>query len=244
MWEVTLLQARSKDLALFVIGLLAAWAFPLGAATQTPDLAWLVLTIANLGGLALLILRRASSSEPAVSGRNLELGVPSSALAGWALSITAGLYVGALLAPSIVLRQRPDGLVWTLLVIGATWACDTAAFFTGRRWGRHSFASTVSPQKSLEGAAAGLTAATLAALLGAAVITEAPARVVGLGLLVGIGAIFGDLAESALKRHLGAKDSGWIMLGHGGMLDRIDSLLFTGFLGYLYVTLTDGIAQV
>lgn len=238
-WEVTVLQARAHVLGLLAVGLAASWAFPLAAATHNPTLAWLLLTFAVVGGLIPLALRRPGSpvptSGPAV--RAWDYGLQE-----WALSIAVGLYAGTLLAPGVLLRQRDDGLAWVALVLAATWFCDTAAFFAGRFWGRHQLSPTVSPQKSIEGVAAGVAAAILITVVATAVVAEPVVRLAGLGVLVGMGATAGDLVESALKRHLGVKDSGWIMPGHGGMLDRIDSLLFATFLGYWYVTLTDGMA--
>ena len=75
-------------------------------------------------------------------------------IGAWALSLAAGLYPGALLAPAIPLRERADGMGWILLILGATWACDTAAYFVGRRWGRWKLAPTVSPGKTRKRVAA------------------------------------------------------------------------------------------
>jgi phosphatidate cytidylyltransferase len=163
------------------------------------------------------------------------------ALAGWGLSIATGLYVGALLAPSIGLREHFNGVWWVALILAATWACDSAAYFVGRQWGTHKLAPSISPQKSIEGTIAGLIASVLICVLGGTLMAESASRFVGLGIVVAVGAVLGDLAESILKRHLGVKDSGWIMPGHGGLLDRIDSLILSAFLAYWYITLTDRI---
>jgi len=152
----------------------------------------------------------------------------------------ASVYVGALLSSGILLRERPDGLGWVLMILAGTWACDTTAFLVGRAWGRHRLAA-VSPGKTKEGTAAGLIAAALVGSVASGLLVQPLPRTLGLGLVVGVGAIVGDLAESAVKRRLGAKDSGWLVPGHGGVLDRIDSLLVAVFLGYWYVVMTDGV---
>jgi phosphatidate cytidylyltransferase len=240
-WELTALLRRSAIPATGLVTIAASWAFPLAAALQEPAVgtALLGLTIAG----SLLALAR-TLHPPSAAGEQPTATAPDPptvTLAGWGLSIAAGLYVGVLLAPSIDLREHPNGVWWVALVLGATWACDTAAYFVGRQWGSHKLAPTVSPQKSIEGTVAGLAAAVLFCLLGGTLMAETGVRVAGLGIVVAIGAVLGDLAESILKRHLAAKDSGWIMPGHGGLLDRIDSLILSGFFAYWYITLTDRI---
>jgi len=224
-WELTTLQARAGLRAFPIVAVLAAITLPLAAAIHAFALGWLLLGGAIAIALAVLLY--------AVVGHGV--------LAGWGLSLCAGLYPGTLLAPAIALRDRADGLGWVLLVLVATWACDTAAFFVGRRWGKRKLAPTVSPGKTVEGVAGGVAAGLVVGAIASAFLPEMPARTIGLGLVVAVAAIIGDLAESAIKRQLRAKDSGWLIPGHGGLLDRIDSLLFTGFLGYWYVALTDGV---
>jgi phosphatidate cytidylyltransferase len=124
-----------------------------------------------------------------------------------------------------------------LLVVFSTWACDTGAFFVGRAFGRHKLAPAISPGKNVEGAAGGLVFAVIVALgLGTLLLRLAPGLAGVLGLMVGVLAPVGDLCESALKRELGVKDFGGLLPGHGGVLDRFDSLLFTAPVVY-YVLL-------
>ncbi len=224
-WELATLQERAGFTSLPVVAVMAAVAFPVATAVGALSIGWLLLAAAV--AIALFLLGYAA-------GREALLG-------GWALSLAAGLYPGVLLAGGIMLRERPDGFGWVLVVLIATWACDTAAFFVGRRWGRRKLAPAISPSKTVEGLVGGLVAAIVAGAIASVFLLESPARTLGLGIVVAVGAVIGDLAESAMKRQLGAKDSGWLVPGHGGLLDRIDSLLFTGFLGYLYVTLSDGV---
>jgi phosphatidate cytidylyltransferase len=151
--------------------------------------------------------------------------------------------VGALLGYYALLRQRTDGVFWVQLVLGCTWAADTGAYLVGRRWGRTPLAPKLSPSKSVEGAFGALAVSTALALV-VALLAPAPGRSVplllGLGLLVGAAGITGDLVESWIKRQLGAKDASSLLLGHGGLLDRMDSLLATGMVAYYYLATLGG----
>jgi len=153
-----------------------------------------------------------------------------------ALSFTATVYVGGLLAFAILLRERlvddrALGFALFLLPVVVTWLSDTAAYFAGRALGRRPMAPTVSPNKTVEGGIAGLLAGPVGALLVAHVavpelVAAGNGPVAAAGLVIAAAAIFGDLAESALKRECGAKDSSNLLPGHGGLLDRMDSLLW------------------
>jgi len=120
-----------------------------------------------------------------------------------------------------------------LLVICVVWAADTAAYFVGQSAGRHKLAPLVSPRKSLEGAAAAVVAGA-AVGLGFGWVFSLPLAMCGavgaLGALAGVG---GDLWESAIKREVGVKDAGWVLPGHGGVLDRFDGLLFAATIAYM-----------
>lgn len=124
---------------------------------------------------------------------------------------------------------------WILALVFVVWAFDTFAYFTGRRIGRRPFMHHISPSKTMEGVGGGLVAA---AIVGA-VLVAAFGRpwLAGLvfGVLVGAAAQAGDLAESMLKRAAGAKESGALIPGHGGVLDRVDSFLFAAPVAYFYV---------
>jgi len=122
---------------------------------------------------------------------------------------------------------------WALLALAVTWAADVAAYAVGSRIGRRRIAPRLSPRKTLEGTIAGIVAAALAALAVGAVYDLAPAGIAVVAVLAGPAALAGDLIESALKRAAGAKDSGGIIPGHGGVLDRIDSLLLVAPVVYL-----------
>jgi phosphatidate cytidylyltransferase len=129
------------------------------------------------------------------------------------------------------------GMSYALLPFFLAWTCDTAAYLVGRVWGRHRLAPGVSPHKSTEGAIAGLMASIAAGLL--ARTWFAPYLSLGqalvLGALVGVFAQLGDLVESLLKRDAETKESSSIIPGHGGVLDRFDSLLFAAPLVYYFL---------
>jgi phosphatidate cytidylyltransferase len=156
-------------------------------------------------------------------------------LVDWALTLVGALYVAVLLGHMIALRNLPQGLGWLLLTFAATWTCDTAAYFAGNWWGKHGFFSRVSPHKTREGAIAGMLLGTLATLVAGHWVGLLFWQSAALGVLLVLGITFGDLAESLLKRQVGVKDSGALIPGHGGMLDRIDSLLFAGVIAYYFV---------
>jgi phosphatidate cytidylyltransferase len=125
-------------------------------------------------------------------------------------------------------KDTHAGLEWTLVLLVVIWAGDTAALFCGRSFGRTRFAPQLSPKKTNEGAAGGLLAGILAAILLRSLFFPhlPPAHVIAVSLLVGIFGQLGDLAESMLKRAAEVKESSNLIPGHGGLLDRIDSLLF------------------
>lgn len=155
------------------------------------------------------------------------LGYPASGrwLTTPVLVVTGWLVLLAAWTSLIVVRDRDDGANWLVWLFLLVWAADIGAYFAGRRFGRRKLAPQVSPGKTWEGAfGGGLLALLVTGLLLAVAGHRAPAWVAVIVLLVAI-SIFGDLFESALKRHRGVKDSGAILPGHGGALDRVDSLL-------------------
>jgi phosphatidate cytidylyltransferase len=115
------------------------------------------------------------------------------------------------------------------------WAYDTGAYFIGKRYGRAKFLSHISPSKTYAGLVGGLVASTLVTTLMCVLLGEPPLIGLALGPLLGAAAQAGDLAESMLKRAAGAKDSGTLIPGHGGILDRVDSFLFAAPVVALYV---------
>jgi phosphatidate cytidylyltransferase len=124
---------------------------------------------------------------------------------------------------------------WILVLVLTVWAFDTAAYLVGRRFGHRSFMAHISPAKTVEGVIGGTVAAVVVSAIFVALIGRSPLAGVGLGIAIAIAAQAGDLAESMIKRAAGAKESGHLIPGHGGMLDRIDSFLFAAPVAFLYV---------
>jgi phosphatidate cytidylyltransferase len=157
------------------------------------------------------------------------------AVAGFAVTLLGVAWVGGGLACLMLVRDVPqDGRLLVFTVLLTVFAGDTFAFFVGRAVGRHRLAAAISPGKSWEGFVAG-TAAGVAvaffALYEQDVVSTGESLV--LGLTIALAATLGDLFESAVKRDLGVKDSGRLLAGHGGVLDRLDSLLWAGPAAYV-----------
>jgi phosphatidate cytidylyltransferase len=142
----------------------------------------------------------------------------AAALAGVLALVPAGVSLGQLRV------SGPDGGAWTLFALILIVAADTGAYFAGRRFGRVKLAPRVSPGKTWEGVIGGVLFALLAALAGAAWFGQPPLAFAAVGLATAAFSVVGDLTESMLKRSAGVKDSGHLLPGHGGMLDRLDSI--------------------
>jgi phosphatidate cytidylyltransferase len=155
--------------------------------------------------------------------------------ADWALSVVGGLYIGWMGGHLVALRRAPDGTQWLLLALIITWMADTGAYFVGSAWGRRKLAPLLSPGKTIEGTIGGWLTGVVTGGLVAGLMGVGIAHGLALGALIGIASPLGDLGISMIKRQVGAKDSGHLIPGHGGMLDRIDSVLFTAVIGYYYV---------
>ena len=165
--------------------------------------------------------------------------IRTSATATFGVTLLGVLWIGAGLGLLLLVRDIPDHGFWALIAVMFTvFVADTAAFFVGRAIGRRKLAPSISPAKTWEGLIAGVAAAMLAAFLilyndrdGFLTIPET----LLFGAVVAIAGVFGDLFESAVKRDLAFKDSGRLLGGHGGMLDRIDALLWAGPAAYFVI---------
>jgi phosphatidate cytidylyltransferase len=172
---------------------------------------------------------------------------PRDGLLAWIATVFGALYVGLLgfvlrvstIGPAVpadaVLAPLGAERGWVLLLVLGVWSYDTGAYLVGRQIGRHKFLTHISPSKSIEGLVGGLVATTVVVALLLAGLGQPALGALVLGPLLGLAAQAGDLAESMLKRAAGAKDSGTLIPGHGGMLDRVDSFLFAGPVVALYV---------
>lgn len=198
-----------------------------------------------LGVLAIIGLA-ASLDSPE---RGVLLGVVTSlglvALAGFALkkrddllarvssTVFGVLYIGVPLGLLVAMRNLPDGAGAVVNVLVATWVFDSASYLGGRQWGKTPIAPRTSPRKTVEGFVIGLVAGVFAVWAAGLYMDwiSAPESLL-IGLVACIGAYFGDLFESMIKRDVGVKDAGKLLLGHGGVLDRFDALLFSAPLVY------------
>jgi phosphatidate cytidylyltransferase len=198
----------------------------------------LILTVAILGSLIYELF------QP-----DYQTSLPS-----WGLSLASALYLGWLFSHFVSLRalehpltanaplaflQVPSGAVWIFVTFAITWMQDTCAYFVGRAFGRHKMAPILSPKKTWEGAAGGMLGAILGGV-GACWLFGAPIPLMVGGLFGVIGGVIGplgDLAESLIKRQVGSKDAGQLIPGHGGLLDRVDSLIFTAPVLYYLILL-------
>lgn len=167
--------------------------------------------------------------------------------AAWATQFTALLYVALPLALLVVLRtesagntggtvlgvQLTGGTTWTLLLLTSVWAVDVCAYLVGRAIGRRQLWPRISPKKTWEGTVAGVLGGSLVWLAWAPLLGLSPPVAGIAGLVMSIAAVFGDLAESAIKRAAGLKDASSLLPGHGGLLDRLDSLGFATVVVFL-----------
>ncbi len=154
-----------------------------------------------------------------------------------ASGLAGTLYIG-LLVYFYLIRTLDGGLAWVLTMLAGTWVGDTAAYFVGKKMGRHKLAPRLSPGKTVEGALGGLAGSVLGtSLVYLLYPADSLSVVAALGLLVGAAGLLGDLFESSLKRSAGIKDTGGMIPGHGGILDRFDSMLFAAPAAYYFITL-------
>jgi phosphatidate cytidylyltransferase len=183
----------------------------------------LVLSLALVGGLAAFLV---------VPGRRQGLG-------RWAMGLAGALYIGMPFNYYLLLyTSQPHGMVWALFIVFAVVANDSTALLVGSRIGRHPFFPTISPRKTVEGAIAGVVGSVIVMLVGVSLIIGLePIHAIVLGILVGVSAQVGDLVESQMKRIAEVKDSSNLIPGHGGVLDRLDSILFPPILVFFYVTM-------
>ena len=198
----------------------------LGAAVLTSDQVLGGLVLILVSSLAWQLTRAVGSQQPFLD---------------WTLSLSGSLYLGFLGGYFVKLRGLPNGVHWMILALAACWSCDSLAYTFGKLWGRRSFFPSVSPHKTWEGALAGWLGATLVVALMGSVLGLSFPWSLGFGFVASLAAIAGDLVESMIKRQMGVKDSGGLVPGHGGVLDRVDSLLFVVVVAYFYVALVPGV---
>jgi phosphatidate cytidylyltransferase len=218
LWEFQRLSSRigfrAPGWLLYPLGLYFALS---GTLLQRIDVK-LVLDLALVAGLAAFLV---------VPGRRQGLG-------RWAFGLGGALYVGIPMNYMLELYAANRGLVWLLFMLLSVVVSDAAALLVGMRLGRHPFFPAISPKKTVEGAAAGVVLPVPVMLFGGFVLGLPAVHSIVLGLLIGLSAEAGDLVESQMKRLAGVKDSSNLIPGHGGVLDRIDSLLFAPIVAFVY----------
>jgi phosphatidate cytidylyltransferase len=225
-YEFYKITNTTKILPLTIFGLVWTLLFILRPHFYYPLYTPLLITTAVVVPLIGLILRREKEGS----------------FVSWVWMIAGIFYMGWMLSHLVALRGVADGRNWVFFAMFTTWASDTIAYFVGRRFGKHKLAPSISPGKTWEGAIGGLIGAAAISIL---FFTPTPLQLpiaswqaILLGILVSVIGQIGDLAESLLKRNVGVKDSGTLVAGHGGFLDRIDSVVFAGVAVYYYVVFT------
>ncbi len=223
-WEFYSLLQRSGYLPLWPFGLALSIAFIVDAYWLPGQIASPALALAVTLSLLYLVARQRTDRG----------------LLDWALTWVPPLYAGFLLAFLVSLRLFPSGDRWIYLVLAVTWATDTAAYFTGRAVGRRRFFPRISPHKTLEGAAGGVVGGTLAGTLLAWYFGGDTPPFLAFAVVASVAAVAGDLAESLMKRQLQTKDASRLIPGHGGILDRMDSMLFVGVVAHFWALWVGG----
>jgi phosphatidate cytidylyltransferase len=220
-WEFLRITGVSKTSPLTVFGLVAVLLFVIYPHCTFKFVLPFLLTVTIALSLIILVFIRQKE------------GV----FASWAWMMGGILYIGWLLSLLVILRLDA-GRNWIYLALFTTFASDTAAYFIGKAIGVHKLAPSISPGKTWEGAIAGVCGGVIISVL---FTLDTPFQLpvhywqaIILGVLISVFGQLGDLAESLLKRNFGVKDSGGIMPGHGGILDRLDSILFAGAVVYVY----------
>ena len=219
---------------------LSAWHFELsawnrGGASFTPAsfTAYLPALLMLLVIAAMLVELVKRQPKPIVNVGTTVLGA---IYVGWLfsfLTLLRGLNLPPILTPPVHGTTQGEWLVF--FVSGTTWLSDSGALFVGKALGRHKMAPMVSPAKTWEGGLGGLVVALLGGLVFGKMLHLPLGHAAALATLCGLVGQIGDLSKSALKRDLGVKDSGAVIPGHGGVLDRIDSLLFSAPIAYYYI---------
>jgi phosphatidate cytidylyltransferase len=223
------LMGKGEHRPLIIVGIATALLF-VCSAYFTLDILLPGLALAVVVSVIWLFVEHMRErAELGGSGRNY--------LRDWLLTFAGAIYTGGLLSHVILLRslERGDALLAT--VVFGTAACDTGAYLIGSRFGRHKFAPRISPKKTWEGTIGGFLASVVVVVLSAWFFDLQVLPAVGMGILLALSVIAGDLVESLIKRSVGAKDSGSWIPQQGGILDVIDGFMFAVVVSYYYVLL-------
>ena len=232
-WELFRLLTAAGHSSMPLLGIVFALVIALGDSVKVlPGGSGLLLVAVGMVLLGIGALTRLDPREGLIVYATTTFGALYVGLLGFVARLGS---TDAFVDSSAVLGWLGPDRAWIVALVLVVWAFDTAAYFAGRRFGRRPFMHHVSPSKTVEGVVGGLVAAVVvgALLFGA---FGRPALAGGVfGLIVGAAAQAGDLVESMIKRAAGAKESGRLIPGHGGLLDRIDSFLFAAPVAFFYV---------
>lgn len=220
LWEYYKLLSTKHDISPWLI--LISGAFILFGASFDMSLTAILCTISMIVFIALFleVMRRQVTSE-------------SFALVNMGATIAGIAYVVLPWSFMILIRSHELGALFLITLFCCTWSCDVAAYFVGSSMGRHLLCEKVSPHKTWEGFFGGAAASLLCGGVLALIFSFPPVPLLLMGLLCGIAGQLGDLGESVLKREAGVKDSGSLIPGHGGLLDRFDSILVNGTVAFV-----------
>lgn len=226
-WEFYSMAKASRKRPLLYFGFVWTLLFAISANFPSSNTVPILMSSAVVFPLAYLVFRNPSDE----------------AFSTWAWTITGILYVGWMLSYWVSLRLLQDGRAWVFWALFITFASDSGAYGAGRAFGKHKMAPVISPKKTWEGAAGGLVSSMAASVILAYLLLPQVDswQAALLGAAGSVLAQLGDLVGSLLKRNFGAKDSGRILPGHGGMLDRTCSLSFIGVFVYYGVLTQQGI---
>ena len=219
LWEFYKLLATKHDISPWLI--MASGAFILIGAALNMTLTAILCTISSILFVTLFleVVRRQ------VSGESFALQNMGATIAGIAYVILPWSFM-------IIIRTRELGALFLITLFFCTWSCDVAAYFVGSNLGKNLLCSKVSPKKTWEGFFGGAAASFLCGGVLALFFSFPPLPLLLMGLLCGVAGQLGDLGESVLKREAGVKDTGSIIPGHGGLLDRFDSILVNATLAF------------
>lgn len=220
LWEFYKLLAARFDISPWLIMASGVAILAVTALQASRTLTLSSISLVAFAALFLEVMRRQVSG---VSHALQNVGVTISGIA----------YVVLPWSFMMIMRTRELGALFLITLFFCTWSCDVAAYFVGKNFGKTLLCDKVSPKKTVEGFLGGAAASLLCGGLLALLFYFPPLPLLVMGLLCGIAGQIGDLAESVLKREAGVKDSGAIIPGHGGLLDRFDSILINGTLAFL-----------
>ena len=220
LWEFCKLLSTKHDISPWLT--MAAGAFILLGSSLDMSLTSILCAISLIVFISLFfeVMRRQMSGE-------------SYALQNMGATIVGIAYVILPWSFMIIIRTRELGAMFLITLFFCTWSCDVAAYFVGSNLGRNLLCEKVSPKKTWEGFIGGAAASFLCGGILALIFSFPPVPLLLMGLLCGIAGQLGDLGESVLKREAGVKDTGSIIPGHGGLLDRFDSILVNATLAFL-----------